>query len=219
VDHLLAPPDAAEYESLLQGPRTTIDAAHAWLTARGYALSRSAVARHRRRFLASRDAARAKAAESEQVLRRVLLAAKEAGPEGFAAACLAGHQLALFNFLMKIEHFDEFPADLYLVLTKAIALNIKAQRDVIEMQRRATPPRPDAPTPPHSRSRSRSRRPHTQRAAPAPAADDTHLTEAERNDALARKVWAILEPNRPIEMFLGEHVEPSDPEPGAERKA
>src|SRR5215211_533905 len=88
VDHLLAPPDAAVYESLLLAPRTTIDAAHAWLTGRGYGLSRSAVARHRRRFLASRQAARQKLAESEHVLRRVLLAAKEAGPDGFAAALL-----------------------------------------------------------------------------------------------------------------------------------
>src|SRR5688572_11533694 len=90
IDHLLAPPDAAKYESLLLDPRTTIDAAHAWLTARGCALSRSAVARHRRRFLARRESARQKLAESEQVLRKVLLAAKEAGPQGFAAAVLGG---------------------------------------------------------------------------------------------------------------------------------
>ena len=182
VDHLLSPADAAAYAELLLQPLTTIDAAHAWLTRRGYACSRSAVARHRRRFLASREAARAKAAESDAVLKRVLLAAREAGPEGFAAGCLGGSQLALFNFLMEIEHFDEFPIDRYLQLTKAIALNIRAQRDVMEMQ---------------EQRRARE-------AADAAAAKDAALTEAERKDALARKVWAILEPNRPIEQFLGE---------------
>src|SRR5688572_16144641 len=181
VDHLLAPPDAGEYEALLLDPRTTVDAAHAWLAGRGYALSRSAVARHRRRFLATREAARQKALEADLLLKRVLLAAREAGPQGFAAACLGGHQLALFNFLMKIEHFDEFPADLYLELTKAIALNIRAQRDVMEMQRQAR-----------------------EAAGPDAAAKDTESSDAERKDALARKVWAILEPNRPIEMFLGD---------------
>jgi hypothetical protein len=196
VDHLLSPADAAAYADLLLQPLTTIDTAHAWLNARGYALSRSAVARHRRRFLARREAARARAAESDAVLKKVLLAAREAGPEGFAAACLGGSQLALFNFLMEIEHFDEFPIDRYVELTKAIGLNIRAQRDVMEMQRQAREPA----------------------SAEAAAAKGAALAEAERKDALARKVWAILEPNRPIEQFLGEDPDPSDPEPGAERK-
>ena len=190
VDHLLSPADAAAYADLLLDPRTRVDDAHAWLIARGYALSRSAVARHRRRFLAARAAAREKAAEADLLLKRVLLAAKEAGPEGFAAACLGGHQLALFNFLMKLEHFDEFPAEHYLELTKAIALNIRTQRELLEMQRRAR-----------------------EAAGPDAAAKDAQLSEAERKDALARKVWAILEPNRPIEMFLDDDPKPAGPDP------
>src|SRR5688572_22553544 len=162
IDHLLALPDAGEYECLLLDPRTTIDAAHAWLTARGYALSRSAVARHRRRFLARRESTCRKLAESEQALRKALLAAKEAGPQGFAAAVLGGSQLALFNFLMEIEDFDQFPVARYLELTKATALNIKAQRDVMEMQQRAAEAARQPPG--------------------AEAAKGAPLTEAERHD-------------------------------------
>jgi hypothetical protein len=144
----------------------------------------------------------------------VLLAAKEAGPEGFAAALLGGHQLALFNYLMEIEHFDEFPADHYLELSKAIAENIRAQRDVIEMQHRARQPAgPDPAEPASPRRRGRKGKPAT--AAPARG---EHLTEAERKDKLAREVWAILEPNRPIERFLGKDPAPADAEPGVERK-
>src|SRR5687768_8634142 len=220
VDHLLGPPDATEYEALLLDPRTTVDAAHAWLAGRGYALSRSAVARHRRRFLASRETARQKAAESEVVLKNVLFAARQAGPEGFAAALLGGLQLALFNHLMEIEDYHEFPAGHYLELSKGIAVNIRAQREVMEMQFRARQP-PGSPPSEDPRPRRGSR--NGKHKPPAPPADaSAHLTEAERHDALLRKVWSILEPNRPIEMFLDDdpaptNLAPTDPDPDTTR--
>ena len=53
IDALVPRDVLPDYEALLLDPRTTVDAAHAWLTARGLACSRSAVARHRRHFLAT----------------------------------------------------------------------------------------------------------------------------------------------------------------------
>src|SRR5437667_105638 len=52
IDHTLSPDDREAYLAFLREPRNTIDLAHAWLAGKGYrALSRSAVARHRRHYL------------------------------------------------------------------------------------------------------------------------------------------------------------------------
>ena len=57
IDLVLSPADRQAYEAFLREPAATVDTAHAWLTARGYAnLSRSAVARHKRLFLEKEEA-------------------------------------------------------------------------------------------------------------------------------------------------------------------
>ena len=55
IDHELKPDDLAAYRAYLREPRTTNKSAHAWLVGRGYTtFSESAVARHKRHFLALR---------------------------------------------------------------------------------------------------------------------------------------------------------------------
>jgi hypothetical protein len=56
VDETLRAEDRENYRALVRCPHMRIDDAHAWLRAQGYAVSRSAVARHRRQVLAT-DAA------------------------------------------------------------------------------------------------------------------------------------------------------------------
>src|SRR5437868_392026 len=51
IDEVLTPDDRRAYGAVLRDPRTTVKSAHAWLGARGYRLSESAVARHMRHFL------------------------------------------------------------------------------------------------------------------------------------------------------------------------
>jgi hypothetical protein len=97
VDELLAPADRPAYLALLHDPRTRIDDAHAWLTARGYALSRSAVARHRRRLLAG-------AAEQHAAERKALAFARFASAGGgadFAAGTLLQFQHMVFQRVLE----------------------------------------------------------------------------------------------------------------------
>lgn len=72
VDEDLAPADRQPYLALLRDPRTRIEDAHRWLLERGYAASRSAVARHRRRVLAGE-------AEHQAGMARALAFARLAG--------------------------------------------------------------------------------------------------------------------------------------------
>ena len=51
IDHELKGEDREAYLALLREPRTTNKSAHAWLCARGYSFSESAVARHMRHYL------------------------------------------------------------------------------------------------------------------------------------------------------------------------
>jgi hypothetical protein len=51
IDEMLRPEHRENYLALVRSPHMRVDDAHAWLLAQGYQLSRSAVARHRRRLL------------------------------------------------------------------------------------------------------------------------------------------------------------------------
>jgi hypothetical protein len=97
VDELLAPADRPAYLALLHDPQTRIDDAHAWLAARGYTLSRSAVARHRRRLLAGE-------AEQHAAERKALAFARFAAAGGaadFAAGTLLQFQHMVFQRVLE----------------------------------------------------------------------------------------------------------------------
>ena len=96
VDELLTVADREAYTQLLREPRTTIDGAHTWLGQRGYVLSRSAVARHRRRLLTA-DAERAAERELAKELGR--LAGTPNAPD-FAAGAAMQWQHVVFQRLM-----------------------------------------------------------------------------------------------------------------------
>src|SRR3954465_7285771 len=87
VDELLRPEHRDVYLAMVRHPATRLDDAHAWLLARGYQLSRSAVTRHRRRLLA-RDA------DHDQDLARATAFARAAGGTD-APDFAAGMQLQL----------------------------------------------------------------------------------------------------------------------------
>jgi hypothetical protein len=70
VDETLRAEHRAIYLALVRSPHMRLGDAHAWLLAQGYSLSRSAVARHRRRLLladAERDLELRRAAEYARV--------------------------------------------------------------------------------------------------------------------------------------------------------
>jgi hypothetical protein len=99
VDETLRPEHRDVYLAMIRHPATRLDDAHAWLLARGYQLSRSAVARHRRRLLA-RDA------EHEQDLDRAVAYAKVAGGKDapdFAAGMELQLQHLVFQHLMELD--------------------------------------------------------------------------------------------------------------------
>src|SRR5688500_8611988 len=96
VDEDLSPADREPYLALLHDPRTTIDAARAWLLERGYAPSRSAVARHRRRLLAAEDEQR------DAISRALAVAQIAAAPDApdLAAAAEAYWKHLVFERLL-----------------------------------------------------------------------------------------------------------------------
>jgi hypothetical protein len=97
VDEVLTPGDRPAYLALLHDPRTRIDDAHRWLTEHGYALSRSAVARHRRRLLAGE-------AERQAAERKALAFARFAAAGGgadFAAGTLVQFQQIVFERVLE----------------------------------------------------------------------------------------------------------------------
>src|SRR3954468_9028861 len=99
IDHDLTPADRSAYESVLTDPKTTVDIAHAWLHAHGYPMSRSAVARHRRRVLKARLEARTRVACAAEYARY----AAKTGPQGLWSAALIRSQQLLFTRLMDTE--------------------------------------------------------------------------------------------------------------------
>src|SRR5215217_4916265 len=138
VEHLLAaaPPHAAEYHALLLDPRTTGDVAHAWLSSRGYKVSRSAMERHRRQFLQERRAARLKAEETRLVATAVAGVFKQFGPEGCGQFLLHGHQFLLFKRLMEMDEdgFSAMPLPDLRDLSKLVFQSIKVQYKLLQLQ-------------------------------------------------------------------------------------
>jgi hypothetical protein len=87
IDETLRPEHRENYLALVRSPQMRVDDAHAWLLAQGYQLSRSAVARHRRRLLLAD-------AERDLELRRAAQFARvTTGP--YAADLLSGAHVRL----------------------------------------------------------------------------------------------------------------------------
>jgi hypothetical protein len=106
IDETLRPEDRQNYLALVRCPAMRVDDAHAWLLGRGYAVSRSAVARHRRRLL-STDV------EHDQALERAEMFARMAtgpGAPDFAAGNRLQLQYVVFQYLKKFH--DPTPGDI-----------------------------------------------------------------------------------------------------------
>jgi hypothetical protein len=95
IEELLREQDREAYLALIVDPQTTNLSAHAWLRERGSALSLSAVARHRRRRIASA------AEERREMQRTMALAEYLAGPDApdFARAAQYQFQHMVFHLL------------------------------------------------------------------------------------------------------------------------
>jgi hypothetical protein len=125
IDRLLKPEDLGAYRAFLREPSATVDTAHAWLNARGYAgVSRSAVARHKR-LLLERDE------EHDAQLRRAAAYARLAGtpgaPDLAAGAMLCAEHLVferVWDFKREKELGDKLaePAEVREVLELVAAL-------------------------------------------------------------------------------------------------
>jgi hypothetical protein len=167
VDQDLRPDDRGPYLALLHEPRTRIDDALAWLAARGYVLSRSAVARHRRRLLAA-EQRQAKARD------RALMFARMAGsvnaPDFTAGAVVQLQHLVLEHLIRLTEPTPtsqpgreddasggdansagrELTTAEYLALSKLVAQCVKVDvaRERAALRRPTAPAAPPAPTSP-----------------------------------------------------------------------
>ena len=95
IDHELKAEDREAYLSYLREPQTTNKSAHAWLCARGYDFSESAVARHMRHSLAGLEEQRA---VEQFALRLAEMAARDgSGPPFLRGALLRLDQLILMK--------------------------------------------------------------------------------------------------------------------------
>ena len=147
----LPPPVLAEYLDLLRDPRTTIDAAHAWLADRGHPHSRSAVARHRRHFLAGLAERDAHAA----AVREILDAARSDHPPdwpaavaGAADALLILHLARLIREQREAEDAGLIPAADLLALTQAATRALDNHRLLHAIDQGAPPEGTNKPEPP-----------------------------------------------------------------------
>ena len=104
IDEVLRADDRENYLALIRHPVMRNEDAHGWLLGRGYHISLSAVARHRRRLIAG-DAEHRSEAQKTQIFARAM-----AGPNGpdFAAAGELQFQHLVFRHLM---NFNERLAD------------------------------------------------------------------------------------------------------------
>src|SRR5688572_18864019 len=121
VDEVLRDEDRDAYLALLRDPRTRNEDAHRWLTDRGYALSLSAVARHRRRFLSSDS-------ENQAALQRAEMFARLAGGPGapdFAAGARVQLQHLVFQHLLELDEQVKIDSGELLQLSKLVAECVK----------------------------------------------------------------------------------------------
>lgn len=133
VDLALRPADRADYEALLADPRTTGGDALAWLVARGYALTRVAVYRHRRHFLRGLDDVRHWAG----VARHAADAARVHGPVVLAEGAVTQLEHMLMRALHAMNARGVTPdarqfADLAVAVARAVAT-----RGAVDEHRRA----------------------------------------------------------------------------------
>ena len=142
VDELLTPADLTAYLSLIEHPRTRVDDAHAWLTARGYALSRSAVARHRCRHL-NRLAESRRTIDAARAVGEAVAAGASGGTDAVSFDDAAGVYLAylLFDRLLSIDKDSPPPPKEMLLYAQAISQNIRSRLDansLADLRERAT---------------------------------------------------------------------------------
>lgn len=161
VDEDLRPDDREAYLALLRDARTRIDDAHRWLLARGYALSRSAVARHRRRLLSAEADRRA---DLDRALAFARLAGAPDAPD-FAAGSVLQLQHLVFQRLLdagdpEVARDDDdddepdrppqpprlTPADL-LTLSKLVAQCLELTRHLRAHEASVAPHEPSVPAP------------------------------------------------------------------------
>jgi len=126
VDELLRADDRDPYLTLLGDPRTRNEDAHRWLTHRGYILSLSAVARHRRRLLKSQGEQRAEIERAEMFAR----AARSAEAPDFAAGAKMQLQHLVFQHLMELDEHAQIGSEELLRLSKLVGecVKMEAQR-------------------------------------------------------------------------------------------
>ena len=134
VDLALKPEDRADYEALLADPRASGNDALAWLVARGYALTRVSVYRHRRHFLRGLDDIRHWAG----VARHAADAARVHGPAVLADGVVTQLEHMLVRALHAMNAAGATPdprqfADLATAVARAVAT-----REVIDEHRHAS---------------------------------------------------------------------------------
>lgn len=146
IDHELRPEDREPYQAYLREPTTTNKSAHAWLRARGYDFSESAVARHMRHFLAGTRDQRL----TEQFAMRYLDLARsgKVSAENFLRASLLCADQAVFEATMSLRFTerDVTPQEL-LEYAEAIERVVEVRRQLGELAERADPKEESTPEP------------------------------------------------------------------------
>jgi hypothetical protein len=131
IDRILSPEDRVAYEALIGDPRTTNEAALAWLKEHGYSASDSAVARHRRRFIDMLDNVR----ESARVASEIVQITRVPGAAQLSEGMLAKMEQVILEQLVRLKERGRIhPKDLS-ELTKSVSQAVNT-RETLEAIRR-----------------------------------------------------------------------------------
>jgi hypothetical protein len=131
IDRLIPEELRAEYEKLISDPRTRTEDIVAWLVARQLSASRSAIERHRNRFLTKMERLRRDARHAEMVVN----VAKESGITGLAEAALVKLEQFLLEFYTQARLDGGIEPEQLTQLTKAM-VDVMGTRKIADALRR-----------------------------------------------------------------------------------
>jgi hypothetical protein len=131
IDRLIPEELRADYEALISDPRTRTEDVIAWLVARQLSASRSAIERHRNRFLTKMDRLRRDARHAEMVVK----VAKESGITGLAEAALVKLEQFLLEFYTQTRRDGGIEPEQLTQLTKAM-VDVMGTRKIADALRR-----------------------------------------------------------------------------------
>jgi hypothetical protein len=156
IDETLRDEDRDDYRALVRSPQMRIDDAHAWLLARGYQVSRSAVARHRRRLLAG-DVDHRRAIDRAEALAHIV---RQLGIKDVSTLNRIEFQMTVLQHLKRVRRLSRaddrelrekgrcrgrIASSELLALSKLVQQCMEMERRAIADEQSTTSPGPDQP--------------------------------------------------------------------------